>query len=386
MKQKRYIIHVDMDAFYASIEQRDNPQLISKPVIVAGAPNKRGVVCAASYEARKYGLHSAMPTQKAIKLCPNVIILPVRMSYYAEISRQIHKIFENFTSEIEPISLDEAFLDITGSIKLLGSAEKIAKQIKLQIKEQLNLIASVGIGPNKFLAKLASGLDKPDGFVIISEENKQEILDNLDIAKIWGIGKAAQKKLRAKGIYKINQLRKISINTLNDIFGKQAQEIYNFARGIDNRPVRTHRNPKSISTEQTFAQDISDKDVLLNILLQQVEDVSYRLRKNHLSAKTITIKLRYANFRTFTRSESFSEKTDITQILWERAKNLFIKWHDTSGTKLRLLGFSVSNLQKTDIGQAMLFTDITEQKQKMLDNTVDKIKDKFGANIIKRGI
>ena len=194
MAECRQIIHVDMDAFYASVEQLDNPCLVGKAVIVGGDSKQRGVVSAASYEARKFGVHSAMPTSQAIRLCPNAILLPVRMKRYAELSQQIHAIFQNFTPEIEPISLDEAFLDTTGSLQLFGSAEKMGRDIKHQIKEQLGLVASVGIAPNKFLAKLASDLDKPDGFVIITEENKQQILDMLPVSRIWGVGKVTEKE------------------------------------------------------------------------------------------------------------------------------------------------------------------------------------------------
>ena len=189
MAESRQIIHVDMDAFYASVEQLDNPDLIGKAVIVGGDPKQRGVVSAASYEARKFGVHSAMPMSQAIRLCPNAIVLPVRMKRYVELSQQIHTIFEKFTPQIEPISLDEAFLDVAGSLQLFGSSEKIGRDIKYQIKEQLGLVASVGIATNKFLAKLASDLDKPDGFVVISEENKQQILDPLPVSRIWGGGK-----------------------------------------------------------------------------------------------------------------------------------------------------------------------------------------------------
>ena len=196
-----------MDAFYASAEQLDNPDLIGKPVIVGGDPKKRGVVSAASYEVRKFGVHSAMPMSQAIRLCPNAIVLPVRMKRYVELSKDIHDIFKQFTPQIEPISLDEAFLDVTGSLRLFGSAEKIGRDIKHQIKEQLGLVASVGIAANKFLAKLASDLEKPDGFVVITEENKQQILGPLPVSRIWGVGKVTEKALTSKGINTVKQLR-----------------------------------------------------------------------------------------------------------------------------------------------------------------------------------
>ncbi len=384
--QRQWIIHIDMDAFYASVEQRDTPELQGKPVIVAGTPEMRGVVCAASYEARKFGIHSAMPTRRAIKLCPHAIVLPVRMERYVEISHRIHNIFQQFTSEIEPISLDEAFLDVTGSIKLFGSAEKIATDIKRQIKDQLGLIASVGIAPNKFLAKLASDLDKPDGFVIITEENKQKILDPLSVAKIWGIGKTTEQVLKSKGIYTIRQIREAPLKVIKNIFGSQTQEILELANGIDNRKVESSGEAKSLSTEQTFAKDISERDTLLSILLNQVEDIAYRLRKNNLAARTITLKLRYSNFRTITRSVSFENPTNTTQILWEQAKQIFVNWHNKSAGALRLMGFGVSNLQKAGTGQLLLFTDPQQQKQEKIDNACDKIRDKFGENILKRGL
>ena len=209
MSITRHILHIDMDAFYASVEQLDNPELKGKPIIVGGLPEKRGVVAAASYEIRKYGVHSAMPTSQALRLCPDAKVLPVRISRYSEISKQIHKIFYDYTPEIEPISLDEAFLDVTGSIKLLGSAEKIGKEIKGRIKEELGLAASVGIAPNKFLAKLASDLEKPDGFVVITEQNKQQILEPPPVSKIWGIG-----KITTEIVHSFDYFDRLSINSL----------------------------------------------------------------------------------------------------------------------------------------------------------------------------
>ncbi len=320
MTEGRQIIHVDMDAFYASVEQFDNPDLIGKAVIVGGDPKQRGVVSAASYEAREFGVHSAMPMSRAIRICPNAIILPVRMKRYVELSQQIHAIFEKFTPQIEPISLDEAFLDVAGSLQLFGSAEKIGLDIKHQIKEQLGLVASVGIATNKFLAKLASDLDKPDGFVIIAEKNKQQILDPLPVSNIWGVGKVTEKALKSKGINTIGQLRKAPIETLQSIFGDQTPHMLRLAQGIDNREVESSREAKSISSEQTFATDITDKNILLNVLLNQVEDVAQRLRTNDLEAMTITLKLRYDDFRTVTRSNTFDLPTNITKTIWQKLK------------------------------------------------------------------
>ena len=385
MDNTRQIIHVDMDAFYASVEQLDNPGLAGKAVIVGSDPKKRGVVSAASYEARKFGVHSAMPMSQAIMLCPNVIVLPVRMKRYAELSQQIHAIFQKFTPEIEPISLDEAFLDVTGSLQLFGSAEKIGRDIKRQIKEQLGLVASVGIAPNKFLAKIASDLDKPDGFVIITEENKQQILDPLPVSRIWGVGKVTEKALKSKGINTIGQLRKTSTEVLQSIFGDQTPHMLRLAQGIDNREVESSREAKSISSEQTFATDITDKDILLGVLLNQVEDVAQRLRTNNLEARTITLKLRYDDFRTVTRSTTFDCPTNTTKTLWQEAKEVFLKWHKKSAGPLRLLGFGASGLQKAGTGQQQLFTEPEREKQERLDKAFDKIRDKFGHDALRRG-
>ena len=385
MTENRQIIHVDMDAYYASIEQLDNPDLVGKAVIVGGDPKKRGVVSAASYEARKFGVHSAMPMSQAIRLCPDAIVLPVRMKRYAEFSQQIHAIFRQFTPQIEPISLDEAFLDVTGSIQLFGSAEKIGRAIKDQIKEQLGLVASVGIAPNKFLAKLASDLNKPDGFVIITEENKQQILDPLPVSRIWGVGKVTEKALKFKGIHTIEQLRRAQPEILRSILGDQTPHMLRLAQGVDNREVESDREAKSISSEQTFATDITDKDILIDVLVNQVEDVGQRLRLNDLEAKTITLKLRYDDFHTITRSSTFDHPTNITKILWQEAEQVFLKWHKKSAGALRLLGFGVSGLLKAGSGQHQLFTEPEVEKQKRLDEAFDKIRNKFGHDALRRG-
>ena len=385
MAKSRQVIHVDMDAFYASAEQLDNPELIGKAVIVGGNPKQRGVVSAASYEARKFGVHSAMPMSRAIKLCPHAIVMPVRMKRYAELSKQIHAIFEEYTPQIEPISLDEAFLDVTGSLKLFDTAEKICRDIKRQIKEKLGLVASVGVATNKFLAKLASDLDKPDGFVVITEENKQQILDPLPVSKIWGVGKVTEKALKSKGINTIEQIRKASSHILRNILGDQTPHMLRLAQGIDNREVESNREAKSISSEQTFATDIIDKDILLDVLLHQVEDVAQRLRMNNLEAKTITLKLRYDDFRTITRSNTFEHPTNITKTLWQKAEQVFWDWYRKSAGPLRLLGFGASGLREAGSGQHQLFSEPEQEKQKRLDEAFDMIRDKFGHDALKRG-
>lgn len=385
MAKARQIIHVDMDAFYASVEQLDNPALKGKPVIVGGSPTGRGVVSAASYEARKFGVHSAMPMVRAVKLCPQAIALPVRMERYVEVSQAIHKIFEQFTPLVESVSLDEAFLDVTGSTGLFGSSEKIARAIKKEIKDRLGLTASVGVAPNKFLAKLASDLKKPDGFVVISEQNKQDILDPLPVNKIWGVGRVTEKLLRSHAIVTIARLRKTAPDKLRRIAGSYAEELLKLACGIDESEVEPFRQAGSLSSERTFVVDIEDKEVLLSVLLEQVEEVAQRLRARQLKARTVTLKLRYGDFRTITRSKSLGEATNVTQRLWQAGKNVFQKWWAESAGELRLLGFEVSGLIGENAGQKQLFIDPEEEKQKRLDKVVDKIKRRYGDDAVRHG-
>ena len=381
----RQIIHVDMDAFYASVEQLDRPELQGKAVIVGGDPKARGVVSAASYEARKFGIHSAMPMAQAVRLCPQGVVLPVRMDRYAEVSHTIHTIFERYTPLVEPISLDEAFLDVTGSIDLFGSAEQIGHDIKTQIRAQTHLTASVGVAPNKFLAKLASDLNKPDGFVVITEQNKQQILDPLPVGKIWGVGEVTEKALHYRGIRTITQLRCTTAEELKGIVGNGATELLRLACGEDDSEVEPERQRKSLSSEQTFATDIRDAAILSSVLLEEVEEVAERLRRHRLKARTVTLKLRYGDFRTVTRSETLREPTNLTKLLWEAADRVFRQWQVRSGGPLRLLGFAASGLEDEHAGQQLLFPDPEQEKLKRLDSAVDKIRDRYGKRALGRG-
>jgi len=385
MMATRRILHVDMDAFYDSVEQRDNPMLQGKPVLVGASAEQRGVVAACSYEARQLGVHSAMAMSQAIRLCPQAIALPVRMARYVEVSKEIHQIFYNHTPQVESLSIDEAFLDVTGCIELLGSAETIGKRVKQEIKAQTGLTASVGLAPNKFLAKLASDLEKPDGFVIITEQNKQQILDPLPVSKIWGIGKVTNQALKKVGIDTIGQLRMANTDTLARVFKNQVDDLLQLARGIDNREIQTVHETKSISTEETFSKDIQDKECLLGILQAQVEQVSQRLRAEKLQARTLTLKLRYGDFKTISRSSTLARATHTTQHLWEEAKEVFCRWYKSSAHPLRLLGFGTSNLVLEESEPKFLFMDPQEEKQKKLDSVVDEIRSKFGDNALQRG-
>ena len=272
-----------------------------------------------------------------------------------EVSQTIRAIFESYTPLVEPISLDEAFLDVTDSTKLFGPAETIGRAIKNRIREQTHLTASVGIAPNKFLAKLASDLRKPDGFVVITEQNKQEILDPLPVGRIWGVGKVTEKALYLHGIQTIGQLRGETPAQLRPILGNSAEDLLQLAHGEDDREVEPDRQCKSLSSEQTFATDVNDSDVLLSVLMEQVEEVAWRLRRERLKARTITLKLRYGDFRTVTRSETLGEGTNLTNLLWQTAEKVFRQWQNRSGGPLRLLGFGASGLEDERAGQQLLF-------------------------------
>jgi DNA polymerase-4 len=384
MAGTRQIIHVDMDAFYASVEQHDNPRLQGKPVVVGGSVKSRGVVAAASYEARRFGIHSAMPMARAVKLCSTLVVLPVRMVRYAEISEKIHVIFERYTPVIETISLDEAFLDVTGSVKLFGSAEKIAFAIKNDIRKETSLSASVGVASNKLLAKIASDLKKPDGLVVITEKNKQEILDPLPVGKLWGVGKVTEKSLHLAGIYTIGQLRKKSVEQLRKTVGNFAEQLLEFANGIDKSEVKPYRVAKSISSEQTFETDTDDKNFLLGILLSEAEMVAERLREDDIKAKTFTIKFRYGDFRSITRSKTISVADNSTAVLWRQCQDIFERWYSKERVPLRLIGFEASHFAAENSGQMLLFGDDKNNKQKRLDEAVDKIRKRYGGDSVRR--
>ena len=291
------ILHVDMDAFYASVEQRDRPELRGQPVIVGGIAG-RGVVSAASYEARKFGVHSAMPMVTARRLCPHGVFLPVRMKHYAQVSRQIRDIFLTFMPLVEPLSLDEAFLDVRGCEGRFGATPEIGRAIKEQIRAETGLTASVGVAANKFLAKLASDHGKPGGFVVLPPEQVTDFLAPLPVGRIWGVGKKAEQRLHALGVRTIGQLAALPEGVLIDHFGEAGRNIGQLTRGQDDRSVMPDREAKSVSTETTFARDIGDRDVLRACLLDLVDHLASRLRQSGLHARTVDVKIRSSDFRT----------------------------------------------------------------------------------------
>ncbi len=381
----RQIIHVDMDAFYASVEIRERPELADKPVIVGGRPEGRGVVSAANYIARRYGVHSAMPTATALRLCPEAIVLPPRHSLYAGISAQIHAIFNRYTPQVEPLALDEAFLDVTASKKLFGSAPEIARAIKEGIREELRLVASVGVGPSKYIAKLASDIDKPDGFVVVTAEEIADFLAPLPINRIWGVGKVAAKTFERLGIRTIGQLRHYSPTVLRQHFGGSGEHFLNLANGIDDRPVVSEQEAKSISNETTFVTDISDPAVVHEWLHALTEQVAWRLRACGLKGRTVQIKVRFADFTTLTRAQSLPAVTDITAEIWQVVQYLFTQRLPRPLPALRLVGVGVSNFGEEQTHQEDLFASAQQRTQRKLDSLLDEIHSRFGKSAVSRG-
>lgn len=381
----RTILHVDMDAFYASIEEREHPELKGQPLIVGGRSEHRGVVSAANYAAREFGIHSAMPMKTARKLCPHGNYFPVRMEVYADVSQSIQQIFRRYTPLVEPLSLDEAFLDVSGSGLLFGSGQKIASLIKQEVKANLNLIASVGIAPNKFLAKIASDVGKPDGLVTVKSEDIQDFLDPLPISRVWGIGKVASKRFANLGVQTIAQLRALDSKVLVELFGEQGQHLYELSRGVDDRPVISERSAKSISRETTFSQDLTDREILKSVLVDLVEDVARRLRKNGLRGRTIHLKIRYDDFTTFTRALTLNQPTNITKEIGETALHILENRLPKRRFSIRLIGIGVTGLDQGVLQQRSLFEEEDLQKNSRLDHVRDQITQRFGGESLKRG-
>lgn len=349
----RKIIHVDMDAFYASVEQRDHPALRGKPIAV-GHAGARGVVATASYEARKFGVHSAMPSAKARELCPQLIFVHSRMKHYQAVSRQVREIFERYTDIIEPVSIDEAFLDVTNNKIGAQTGLQIAKQIKKDIRDELGLIASAGVSYNKFLAKIASDYRKPDGLCVIHPDQAIEFIDRLPIEAFWGVGPATSKRLHALGINTAPQLRAMSLARLTELFGKAGLTYYNFVRGIDSREVTTHRERKSVGCEETFGKDIRGK-AIDEVLEEVISELVKRVNRSGFKGKRLTLKVRFPDFTTLTRSSSGSQYLDRAETIRVLAKKL-MGAVSFPATGIRLLGLSVS---KTEL--EVRASELTEQ-------------------------
>ena len=383
--KEKTIIHIDMDAFYASVEALDNPKLLGKPVIVGGL-SSRSVVSAASYEARKFGIHSAMPTLTAHKLCPDAVFLPVRMGRYREISGQIMAIFHRFTPLVEPISLDEAFLDVTGSARLFGSGTEIAAIIREMIRSETGLTASAGVATSKLLAKIASDLEKPDGLTIVEPGREREFLTDLPISKLWGAGATTIKALRMLSVRTIGDLTAVPLDILTSKFGKHGVQMYYSARGIDERPVVPAQAAKSIGHEDTFSKNIRDLKIIKRELLSLATRVGARLRRHGTEGKTISLKVKFNDFSTKTRSMTLLKATSDSMELYHHGLGL-LKKTEAGRKPLRLLGISVNKLRAEVASRQLgLFgTDFTKERGKKLSRAVDELNRRYGTKTVKPG-
>lgn len=379
------IIHLDMDAFYPAVEVLDNPELRGKPVIVGGS-SKRGVVSSASYEARKFGVHSAQPIAQAFKLCPEGIFLPVRMSRYKELSNKIFEIFHRFTPLVEPLSIDEAFLDITGTERLLGEPVSVAKKLKETILAETGLTVSAGVAPSKFIAKIASDMDKPDGLTVVSADKITEFLDPLPVSKMWGAGKVTLEKLSRFNIKTFYDLKKFPIEILERSFGKNGKQMHFLAMGIDDRSVEIEHETKSIGHEETFLEDIIDIEKSERHLLALAIKTAERMRHNHLKGKTVTLKVKYSTFKQVTRSLTLDDYTDDGMLIYSIVRKL-LKKTETGTRPVRLLGVSMSGLALEGATNQLSMFSENEKKEKSekLNKAIDSLHDKFGKKSVVPG-
>ncbi|MCD8174785.1 MAG: DNA polymerase IV [Phascolarctobacterium sp.] len=379
MDPARWIMHVDMDAFFASVEVLDDPHLKGKPVIVGGQ-SERGVVATCSYEARKRRVHSAMPMTRARLLCPEAVFLKGRMERYEEVSNEIMKIFRDTAPLVEQLSIDEAFLDLTGVEHIYGGPEKTGRLVKERIKREIGLTASVGLAPNKFLAKLASDLEKPDGLTIIRHGTERDFIAPLPVNKIFGIGKAAKEQLGDYGIVTIGQLAALDVEVIRQVFGKNAERVKLLAQGIDDRPLVPESAPKSVGREVTFLKDLYGFEACKRALLDLSGMTGYRLRKKGFFGHTLTLKVRFSDFKTITRSMTGEGDISCDEEIFELACRL-LKGVNIENRGIRLLGVTVSSLHE---GKGTALFEEDERKIRRTE-AIDSLKARFGENIIRRG-
>jgi nucleotidyltransferase/DNA polymerase involved in DNA repair len=373
---ERLIVHLDMDAFFASIEQRDDPRLRGKPVIVGADPKKgRGVVSTCSYEARGYGVRSAMPIAQAFALCPQGVYLPVDMEKYCLVSQRIFDILDEFSPQVEPVSIDEAFLDISSTYRLFSSAHNACLMLKSRIKEATALTASIGLAPTRMAAKIASDLGKPDGLVEVSQDRLLDFLRPLDAGKIWGLGEKSRQKLAGMGINTIGELAQTRPDELAALFGKNGVYFWRLANGRDESEVQAASQAKSVSNETTFEKDTWDEQLITGELARLSAQVSRRLRKSSLKCRTLTLKLRLCGFLTYTRSATLNQATNRTDTIFGQIKRLYQQFK--KDRKVRLVGVKAANLCAADAGEE-LFLDPAGMKKEAVDKAIDRIKDRFG--------
>jgi DNA polymerase-4 len=384
---EREIIHLDMDAFYASVEVLDDPSLAGKPVIVGGG-RERGVVTSASYEARPFGVHSAQPVATAMRLCPHGIFLPVRMARYQDVSEIIFEIFRRFTPLVEPLSIDEGFLDVTGSRRLFGSAETIAREIKRLVREEVGLTVSAGIASTKFVAKIASDLGKPDGLVCVAQEKTQAFLSPVPITRLWGVGAVTFKALKRMGVATIGDLSRVPAERLRREFGKHGEHLHLLSRGIDPRCVETHRPVKSMGREETFSEDLLDRETLNRELLSLATKVARRVRRHGLTGKTVTLKVKYGDFESVTRSATLDTPTNDAARVYATCGELLAK--TMAGARpVRLLGIYLSRLTSglLPAGQLSLLEDEGgRQRRQQLHAALDDLAERFGEDAVVPGM
>ena len=380
---QRFILHIDMDAFYASVEQFDRPELKGKPVIVGGG--HRGVVSAASYEARAFGVHSAMPIFKAQKLCPQGVFLPVGMARYHEVSLSVMDLLSSFSPLLEQVSIDEAFLDVTGARRLKGDPVDIALEIKKRVKAEIGITCSVGVAPNKFLAKIASDLDKPDGLTVIAPEDVPAFIAGLPVSKIPGMGDKSVKKMKLLGVENVGDILKLPEDMVLQRFGKYGSRLLELARGIDERRVVTEHQVKSVSAERTFAEDTKDRSALRAWLLKESEEVGRRLRAKALRGKTVNLKIKSDDFQILTRGKTLDHFTDVTLEIYEAAVEMLDKL--PLPRPIRLIGVGVSSLGESGPAQLSLWEAAGGEntKRAKVDRALDRVTDLYGKDSIRRG-
>ena len=380
---ERTILHVDLDAFFAAVEQRDHPELRGRPVVVGGGgPGDRGVVSAASYEARAFGVHSAMPLRTAAALCPGAVFVPVHGRLYGQVSGEIMALLRRYTDQVEPISIDEAFMDVTGSKALFGDGETIARAIKAAIRSELGLTASVGVATTKLVAKIGSDLRKPDGLVVVAPGDEAVFLAPLPIARLWGVGPKAAIALREYGVATIGDLARLPIDVLVRVFGAHGAALHDRALGIDPDPVAGRDPAKSIGHEHTFDIDTSDRETIERTLLAMAEGVAGRLRAAGLRAGTVTVKIRDTTFRTITRQGPLAPPTDLTEPIWQAA--LALARPELRGMRVRLLGVTCSGFDHSD--QLGLFADApgTSERRRRVIEAADRIRHRYGERAVTR--
>jgi DNA polymerase IV len=349
-----------------------------------GGHGPRGVVTTASYEARPFGCHSAQPMAVALRLCPHAIVVPTRMSRYKQVSDQVFDLIHDLTPIVEPLSIDEAFLDVTGSLRLFGSPVEIARALKDRIKRTTHLTGSVGVAPNKFLAKLASDLNKPDGLTVIDSDNVDRILPPLPVSKLWGVGPKTAKRLEGMAIHTFGDIRKLTPERLQRLCGIDGEHFHRLAHGLDDRDVTPDGQAKSIGQEETFGTNLSDPQAVRDVMLAQAEQVGSRLRRHHLRARGVTVKIRFGDFQTITRAAALPAPTDLTGDVWTHAVALFDKWAASEFQPVRLIGVTATRLTSDGEQLDLFAADETERKRR-LDGTLDRINARFGRRSIHRG-